>query len=227
MIEFLKISKNQKASWKDELGYNSTKECLNLCADELEKSELVIRAVEKDNVPFGIGLDFDDVQEWLFLNKGMWCSVHWERGSFEKSATFATPVLSDACNFFAASNGYWGGLFNIIYSRANAHQYVFADCYGFDHSSGKMTLDVTSALKNMAQLLWDDDMPVAVSPLDALESSHLRLYEMGGAFCLENKLQNQRCWFVDLGLALKCFILILKDKFVVQPDAASLFCRGT
>ena len=179
----------------------------------------------QDDVPFGFGLDMSDVQEWLVFDRmnQRWAGAHWERGLFDRWASFVTDSFSDGCLFFLAEFGRWGGLFDMLLQAPGAPRHIYADAIGTNAETGQMEIDMRAALESVKNRFLAHEIAAEVSGENELVGLRARLFQTGDAYCLEALDNKNSAYFSSLGLALKGFVLVARNRFAMTPDAQSLF----
>lgn len=181
--------------------------------------------METNSIPFGLGLDMDDVQEWVLFDRhaNRWAGAHWERGRFEAKANFTTQSFCDACTFFLAEFGRWDNLFELLKKEQGKPAHVYADAIQFDPDAGKITTDIRGAFMAVEKRLRQNRMQGIVSDVGDLVAPGIRLYARQEAYCLECTTNGNQCWFSSIGWALKAFILVVLKRNILPLDRKSVF----
>lgn len=205
--------------------FTKTKETLRKCAEFLPANAPQIISMEKDSIPFGLGLDSLDVQDWLLLNQSnnQWAQATWERGSFYETAVFTTKSLSDACNFFIALRRFWPDINTILQMSESNRAHIYADACKSDLDLRKMVMDIKQAFVAVETRFQEHRLPVHFDGDRALVAPTLRLFSHEDIFCLENQNGQNQCWFGHFGDALTAMLSILTKTSIVKPDEHSLF----
>lgn len=209
------------------LALSTTKDALRKCIEYLPIDADKLVSTDEGSVPFGIGLDNIDVQDWLLLDQknGNWAQFVWERGSFHRGARFATKSLSDACCFFSASMGNWPDLSMILRQSPESHAHIYADACGYDQQQKKFITHTNQAFKAVEKRFYEHRLPVHMVGNHSLVSPTMRLFAYESIFCLQNTNGQNQCWFEHLGDALKAMLVVLNKTSIVKPDEHSLFPR--
>ncbi|MFK8035051.1 MAG: hypothetical protein AB8B94_12985 [Hyphomicrobiales bacterium] len=206
---------------------SKTKETLRKCLEYLPIDADKLVSTDENSVPFGIGLDGLDVQDWLLLDQknGNWAQSVWERGSFHSGARFATKSLSDACCFFCASMGNWADPAMILRQSPSSHAHIYADACFYDQQQKKFITHTKQAFEAVEKRFNERCLPVYMDGNHDLISPTMRLFSNESIFCLENTNGENHCWFAHLGDALKAMLVVLNRTSIVKPDEHSLFPR--
>ncbi len=185
-------------------------------------------SVNENDVPFGLGLDMLDVQDWVLYDRanGRWAGAHWERGLFNQRARFTTTSFSDACTFFVAEFGRWGNLFDMLQTIPGQPKHIYADAMSANIKTGQFEIDIRAAFRAVEKRFMEHGIIGRLSTADELVGAKAKLFLHQGMYCIEahgNSGTKNKCWFSNIGLALKAFILVAMDRSVIVADRQSIF----